>query len=91
MQFVNHKLYLKQFVLKGTSKEVKCQVFSKILKKYRPKCYLNFGMLSFMFTSRNMEKNYMQLITKFLEQNFFLKLALSSTFNKFLTNVPTIV
>ena len=32
----------------------------------------------------------MQLITKFLEQNFFLKLALSSTFNTFLPNVPTI-
>ena len=27
VQFVNHKLYVKQFVLKATSKEVKCQIY----------------------------------------------------------------
>ena len=78
-------------MLKATSREVKRQIFSKILKNYRSKCYLNFDMLSFTFTSLNKENNYTQLITKCPEQNFFLKLALSSTFNTFLPNVPTIV
>ena len=27
VQFVNHKLYVKQFILKATSKEVKCQIY----------------------------------------------------------------
>ena len=48
-------------------------------------------MLSFRFTSRNKENNYMKLIKKCFEQNFFLKLALSSNFNTFLPNAPTIV
>ena len=52
------KLYVKLFVLKATLKEVKCQIFSKILKKYRSKHYINFSMLSFTFTSRNMDDDF---------------------------------
>ena len=52
------KLYVKLFVLKATLKEVKRQIFSKILKKYRSKYYINFSMLSFTFTSRNMDDNF---------------------------------
>ena len=59
MLFVNHKLHVKQFALKATSKEVKRQIFCKILKKYRTNCYLNFGMLRLTFTSHNKENNYM--------------------------------
>ena len=34
MNFVGHKPSVKQFILKATWKEVKRQIFSKILKNY---------------------------------------------------------